>query len=50
MRIPVLKGTIRRRLLVNFGVDPAVIQRLLPTPFRPKLHRSHAIAGICLIG
>ena len=49
MRIPVLKGTIKRRLLVNFRVDPAHIQRLLPRPFRPKLHRDHAIAGICLI-
>jgi len=25
------------------------MERLLPTPFRPKLHRGHAIAGICLI-
>ena len=49
MRIPVLKGTIKRRLLVNFRVDPGAIQRLLPAPFRPKLHRDHAIAGICLI-
>ena len=49
MRIPVLKGTIKRRLLVNFRVDPAVIQKLLPAPFRPKLHSGHAIAGICLI-
>src|ERR1700749_2901214 len=49
MRIPVLKGTIKRRLLVNFRVDPAVIQKLLPRPFRPKLQRGHAIAGICLI-
>jgi hypothetical protein len=49
MRIPVLKGTIKRRLLVNFRVDPAAIQKLLPTPFRPKLQGAHAIAGICLI-
>ena len=49
MRIPVLKGTIKRRLLVNFRADPGAIQRLLPTPFRPKLHQGHAIAGICLI-
>ena len=49
MRIPILKGTIKRRLLVNFRVDPAAIQKLLPALFRPKLHRGHAIAGICLI-
>jgi Uncharacterized conserved protein (COG2071) len=35
--------------LVNFRVDPAVMQRHLPAPFRPKLHDDHAIAGICLI-
>jgi hypothetical protein len=49
MRIPVLKGTIKRRLLVNFRVDPRVMQKQLPHPFRPKLHQGHAIAGICLI-
>jgi len=47
--IPKVHGIIRRRLLVNFRADPAVIQRLLPAPFSPKLHAGHAIAGICLI-
>jgi len=49
MRLPVIKGIIRRRILVNFRVDPAVIQRILPSRFKPKLHQDHAIAGICLI-
>ena len=49
MRLPVIQGLIRRRILVNYRVAPEVIQRLLPAPFRPKLHRGHAIAGICLI-
>jgi hypothetical protein len=49
MRIPRLKGIIKRRLLVNFRADPAVVQRILPHPFRPKLHGGHAIVGICLI-
>lgn len=49
MRLPVIRGLIRRRLLVNFRVDAAVMQRFLPPPFRPKLHCGHAIAGICLI-
>jgi Uncharacterized conserved protein (COG2071) len=49
MRIPVIKGTIKRRLLVNFRADPTVVQRILPRPFRPKLHRGHALVGICLI-
>jgi len=49
MRMPNVHGLIRRRLLVNFRVDPAVIQRQLPSPFRPKLQDGYAIAGICLI-
>jgi hypothetical protein len=44
-----LQGIVRRRILVNFRVDPEVIQRLLPEPFRPKLVGEWAMAGICLI-
>jgi len=44
-----LRGLIRRRILVNFRVDPEVLRRLLPDGFEPKLVRGHAIAGICLI-
>jgi hypothetical protein len=49
MRLPVIQGTIRRRILANFRVDPEVIQRELPTRFQPKLQNGFAIAGICLI-
>ncbi len=49
MKIPAIEGIIRRRLLLNYRVDPGVMQRLLPAPFRAKLHRGHAIAGLCLI-
>ena len=49
LTLPKIEGTIRRRLLVNFRVDPDVMQRQLPAPFRPKLHAGKAIAGICLI-
>lgn len=49
MNLPVIQGIIRRRLLVNFRVDPEIIQPQLPTGFQPKLHAGHAIAGICLI-
>ena len=49
MRLPAIKGTIRRRLLVNFRVDPAIMQAQLPPRFAPKLHGGWAIAGICLI-
>ena len=49
MRIPVIKGTIKRRLLVNYRADPEVVQRLLPPPFQPKLHLGFSVVGICLI-
>jgi hypothetical protein len=49
MKVPKVHGVIGRRLLVNFRVEPTVIQRHLPAPFRPKLHDGHAVAGICLI-
>jgi hypothetical protein len=49
MRVPKVHGVIGRRLLVNFRVEPDVIERQLPAPFRPKLHDGHAVAGICLI-
>ncbi len=49
MRLPVIHGLIRRRLLVNFRVDAEIMRRFLPAPFRPKLHGGYAIAGICLI-
>jgi len=49
MRLPVLQGLIRRRVLVNYRVDPAVMRRFLPRPFQPKLQNGFAIAGICLI-
>src|SRR5256885_147785 len=37
MRIPVLRGVIDRRILVNYRADPDVLSKLLPSPFRPKL-------------
>lgn len=49
MNLPTLKGTIHRRILVNFRADPDVVQCKLPSPFRPKLHNGEAIVGICLI-
>ena len=49
MHIPTLEGVIARRLLVNYRVDPEYLQRLLPSPFRPKRIHDVGIAGICLI-
>ena len=46
---PTLAATIERRLLVNYRVDPAVAQRLLPEGLRPQLVDGSAVAGICLL-
>lgn len=49
MRIPAIRGVIDRRILVNFRVDPTVLSRVLPPPFRPQLVEGYGVAGICLI-
>jgi hypothetical protein len=49
MRLPVIQGIIKRRLLVNFRADPSVVQNIIPGRFRPKLHKGFAVVGICLI-
>jgi len=47
--IPVIRGIIDRRILVNFRVAPDVLARLVPPPFRPKLVNDMGMAGVCLI-
>ena len=49
MRMPVVRGIIDRRILANYRVDPEVLARVLPPPFRPKTVNGFGIAGICLI-
>lgn len=49
MRVPVIRGVIDRRILVNYRVEPDVLVPLLPPPFRPKLVGGFGMAGICLI-
>lgn len=49
MWVPTVHGLIDRRILVNFRVDPDVMQRFLPPPFRAKTVRGYGLAGICLI-
>lgn len=46
---PVMVGTIERRLLVNYRVDPDLLARVVPAPFRPQLVGGVGVAGICLI-
>ncbi|MFK7783536.1 MAG: DUF2071 domain-containing protein, partial [Crocinitomicaceae bacterium] len=49
MKIPIIKGLIERRILINYHVDPDVLIDYLPKPFKPKLVKGKGIAGICLI-
>lgn len=49
MRLPIIQGIIRRRILANFRVDPEIMQSEIPARFRPKLQNGFAVAGICLI-
>ena len=44
-----IRGLIARRVLLNYRIDPDVLQRALPAPFRPKLYRGRGIGGVCMI-
>ena len=49
MKLPVIRGVIDRRILVNYHVDPCFLAPLLPAPFRPKATHGVGMVGICLI-
>ncbi|HWC11341.1 MAG TPA: DUF2071 domain-containing protein [Acidimicrobiales bacterium] len=49
MRVPAVRATIERRLLVNFRVDRDVLAAVLPAPFLPHVVAGYGIGGICLI-
>lgn len=49
MKIPTITGIIDRRILINFTVDPEIILKIIPSPFRLKIYKGKAIVGICLI-
>ncbi|MEZ6063614.1 MAG: DUF2071 domain-containing protein [Planctomycetaceae bacterium] len=49
MRMPAIRGLIDRRILVNYRVDPDVLRRICPAPFRPQVVNGFGVAGICLI-
>jgi len=48
--LPALEGVIRRRLVLNFRVDPAAVAPLIPAPLEVLTHDRFAIVGVCLIG
>jgi hypothetical protein len=47
--LPILKGIIARRVLLNFRADAQVVQKMLPKPFVVEPHQGAAIVGVCLI-
>jgi len=49
MKIPIIKGIIDRRILINYQVEAEILNHYLPKPFQPKLVKGKGIAGICLI-
>jgi hypothetical protein len=49
MKIPIIEGVIERRILINFTIEQDIIGKLVPPPFIPRIYKSKAIVGICLI-
>jgi Uncharacterized conserved protein (COG2071) len=47
--LPVLKGLIARRVLLNFRADAHIVQAMLPKPFVVESYQGAAIVGVCLI-
>jgi len=44
-----VRGTIARRILLNYRIDPRVAAARLPAGFAPKLVNGYAVGGVCLI-
>lgn len=44
-----IHGTIDRRILLNYRIDPSTLQKVIPAQFRPKLYRGYGIGGVCMI-
>lgn len=49
MFLDTIHGIIDRRILLNYRLDAATLQQVLPSPFRPKLYRGYGIGGVCMI-
>lgn len=48
--LPIMEGVIRRRVLLNFRVEPDLVTPLLPAPIEVLSVNGVAIVGVCLIG
>jgi hypothetical protein len=49
MLLDTIHGIIDRRVLLNYHIDPEVLQQVLPPGFRPKVLRGKGIGGVCMI-
>ena len=49
MLLDTIHGTIDRRILLNYRIDPAVLQHVLPKQFKPKMYQGYGIGGVCMI-
>lgn len=49
MKQSAMRGVVDRRILLNYQVDPEVLRRVVPDPYRPRLYKGMGIAGICLV-
>lgn len=49
MLLDTIHGIIDRRVLLNYRIDPAALQAVLPPGFRPKVFRGKGIGGVCMI-
>lgn len=47
--LPTLEGLMARRILINFRVDPALIQPFVPRPMEVIVRKGYAVVGVCLI-
>lgn len=47
--MPTIRGVIDRRVLVNYRVEPAALERVLPEQFSPQTVNGHGVAGVCLV-
>ncbi|MGH3258230.1 MAG: DUF2071 domain-containing protein [Streptosporangiaceae bacterium] len=44
-----VRAVMERRVLVNYRIEPGVLQAVLPAPFRPSLVDGYGVGSICLI-
>ncbi|WP_413290762.1 DUF2071 domain-containing protein [Bdellovibrio sp. HCB337] len=49
IQLPVITGTLERRILLNYTIDPQYLEKFLPPRFKPRLYKGVGVGGICMI-